>query len=48
MTLTPKDLSLVGKDMKRVVEPGEFEILIGASSTDIRLETLINLTADGN
>ncbi len=47
MTLTPKHLSIIGKDMKRVVEPGEFEILIGASSQDIRLEKLINITAEG-
>ena len=38
MQITPKDLSLLDKDMKRVVEPGEFNIMIGASSTDIRLE----------
>lgn len=37
MRLTPMDLSLLDADMRRVVEPGEFEILIGASSTDIRL-----------
>lgn len=37
MRLTPKDLSLLDADMRRVVEPGEFEIMIGASSTDIRL-----------
>ena len=28
MRLTPKDLSLLDADMRRVVEPGEFEILI--------------------
>lgn len=37
MRLTPKDLSLLDANMHRVVEPGEFEIMIGASSTDIRL-----------
>ena len=37
MTLTPKDLSLLDAAMQRVVEPGEFDILVGASSTDIRL-----------
>jgi beta-glucosidase len=37
MTLTPEHLSLINLDMKRVVEPGEFEIGIGSSSEDIKL-----------
>ncbi|KAA6303059.1 MAG: 4-beta-xylosidase [Candidatus Ordinivivax streblomastigis] len=37
MTLTPEHLSLINLDMKRVVEPGEFEISIGSSSEDIQL-----------
>ena len=37
-TITPKDLSLLDADFKRVVEPGDFDIMIGASSTDIRLQ----------
>jgi beta-glucosidase len=36
--LTPDDLALLDKDMKRVVEPGEFRIFVGASSEDIRLK----------
>ncbi len=36
--LSPKDLSLLDRDMNRVVEPGDFEIMVGASSTDIRLK----------
>ena len=28
--------------MQRVVEPGEFELQVGASSEDIRLKTIIN------
>ena len=35
--LKPDDLQLLDKDMNWVVEPGEFEILIGASSEDIRV-----------
>jgi beta-glucosidase len=31
-------LSLLNRDMKRVVEPGEFKIMVGASSEDIRLD----------
>lgn len=35
--LAPKDLGLLDVDFRRIVEPGEFEIMIGASSKDIRL-----------
>lgn len=43
------DLSLLDRNMRRVVEPGEFDIMIGASSTDIRLsKTLIVLNPDGS
>ena len=37
-TLTPADLSLWNRDMKFVVEPGTFRVMIGASSEDIRLQ----------
>ena len=30
------ELSIIGQDMKRVLEAGEFEIMVGASSQDIR------------
>ncbi|GHU79214.1 glucan 1,4-alpha-glucosidase [Bacteroidia bacterium] len=43
MTLTPEHLSLINKDMKRVVEPGEFEIMIGSSASDIKLNQIINV-----
>jgi beta-glucosidase len=43
MTLTPEHFSLINKEMKRTVEPGEFEIMIGASSSDIRLKQTISL-----
>ncbi|MBP3256610.1 MAG: glycoside hydrolase family 3 C-terminal domain-containing protein [Bacteroidales bacterium] len=33
---------LVNPAMERVVEPGEFELQVGASSEDIRLKTIIN------
>ena len=40
--ITPVLLSMLNKEMERVVEPGDFRIMIGASSRDIRLkETLI-------
>jgi beta-glucosidase len=35
--LTPADLSLWDRNMKFVVEPGRFRIMVGASSEDIRL-----------
>ena len=33
---------LVNPAMQRVVEPGEFEIQVGASSEDIRIKTIVN------
>jgi beta-glucosidase len=43
MTLTPEHLSLLNIDMKRVTEPGEFCIMIGSSSSDIRLSTTVQV-----
>lgn len=37
-TLTKEDLEFLDADMKLVVEPGVFEVLIGSSSEDIRLK----------
>ena len=36
-TLTPEDLSLLDRQLQRVVEPGTFKVMIGHSSADIRL-----------
>ncbi len=41
--LSPEDLSLLDKELKRVVEPGRFEIMIGASSEDIRLRGILTV-----
>lgn len=41
-TITPDMLHMLNADMEWVVEPGSFELLVGASSRDIRLkETLV-------
>ncbi len=37
-TLAPAHLEVIGPDGHRAVEPGEFEVQIGASSADIRLK----------
>ncbi|MCL5030870.1 MAG: glycoside hydrolase family 3 C-terminal domain-containing protein [Bacteroidetes bacterium] len=37
-TITPDDLKLWNREMNWVVEPGKFKVMIGASSTDIRLQ----------
>jgi len=36
--LTPDDLALLDINMNWTVEPGDFEIMIGSSSVDIRLK----------
>jgi len=41
--LTADDLAFLDASMKRVVEPGEFKIMIGSSSEDIRLQASLNI-----
>lgn len=41
--VTPDMLSMFDKDLKSVVEPGIFDIMIGASSRDIRLKKALNV-----
>lgn len=42
-TLRPEDLAILDKNMKWTVESGEFEVMVGASSEDIRLRKTINI-----
>lgn len=41
--LTPDDLAFYDINMRKVVEPGEFEVMIGSSSADIRLSGRFNI-----
>ncbi|MCD4769783.1 MAG: fibronectin type III-like domain-contianing protein, partial [Bacteroidales bacterium] len=45
-TLTPEDLKLWNKNMEFVVEPGEFEIMIGSSADDIRVKKTFMVSGD--
>ncbi len=41
-TLGPDDLSFLNREMRRVVEPGSFEIMVGGNSVDL-IETKLNI-----
>ena len=43
LIIDKEKLSFYNKQLDWVAEPGEFEIMIGSSSADIRLKTLIEL-----
>ncbi|MBS1669461.1 MAG: glycoside hydrolase family 3 C-terminal domain-containing protein [Bacteroidetes bacterium] len=40
----PSALSMLDENLKEVVEPGDFKIMIGASSRDIRLKGILTVT----
>jgi beta-glucosidase len=44
--LGPEQLSLWNREMKRVVEPGEFKIMVGSSSADLRQMSSLWVTAN--
>lgn len=41
--ITPDLLSMLNADMEKVIEPGDFRIMIGASSVDIRLRGILRV-----
>ncbi len=43
-TLGPDELSFLGRDLRPVVEPGTFKIMVGGNSVDL-METTLNVTA---
>ena len=44
--LSESDFALIDRDLKTVVEPGTFQIMVGASSDDIRLQTKVEIKQD--
>jgi beta-glucosidase len=42
--INPEKLSMLDKNLKKIVEPGDFRIMIGASSKDIRLHGIIHVS----
>ena len=45
-TLTPDDLSIVGRDLRRHLEPTTIDLLIGSSSEDIRLKGEVRVKSE--
>lgn len=41
--ITPEMLTMLNEGMERVVEPGDFRIMIGSSSNDIRLRAILTV-----
>ena len=42
--LNSENLSMLNKNLESIVEPGEFKIMIGTSSRDIRLRGFVQVT----
>lgn len=42
-TIRPEILSILDENLNEVVEPGDFRILIGSSSKDIRLREILTV-----
>lgn len=43
LTVQPDDLALYDQNLRRVIEPGRFRIMVGASSEDIRLQARLTV-----
>jgi beta-glucosidase len=43
-TITPEMLSMLNKNLETVIEPGDFRIMIGASSRDIKLKETLSVS----
>jgi len=43
-TLTPKELEMLDRNMKWIVEPGWFNVMVGSSSEDIRQQGRFEIT----
>lgn len=43
--LTKDDLSIIDKNMKRIVEPGTFTVMVGSSSNDIKITEQITVSS---
>lgn len=47
-SITPDMLQMLNKDMQRVIEPGDFQIMIGNSSKDVRLKGTLTVSPLSN
>ncbi|WP_153795613.1 fibronectin type III-like domain-contianing protein, partial [Paenibacillus polymyxa] len=45
--IDPSQLAFLDEDMKWKIEAGEFDVMIGSSSEDIRLKTNVYILEDG-
>ena len=43
LTLLPEDFEMLNTNMQTVIEPGDFIIMVGSSSRDIRLKKTVQL-----
>ncbi len=46
LTLTPAKLSMINREMRRVVEPGEFDVMVGTNSVNLTTQKLEVVSAN--